>query len=177
MRAPKTRRVRRSRPSWSVPSQCAGLTAMNRSRRLVWENRYGVIQPARAAAASMTSTIAPPSVPSGFFLSIWIHTSTYHALVVGRGSSAGFAGAIDSWGEVSEGGRSPPPSLVSDARIEVRIGEVDQEIEPHDHRRDDQVHRLHDGVVELRERLEEEEPDAWQPEEPLDDHRAAEVER
>jgi len=25
------------------------------------------------------------------------------------GPSAGFAGAIDSWGEVPEGGRSPPP--------------------------------------------------------------------
>jgi len=28
-----------------------------------------------------------------------------------RGSSAGFAGAILSWGEVSEGGRSPPPRI------------------------------------------------------------------
>src|SRR5437773_5397445 len=177
MRAPKTRRVRRSRPSWSVPSQCAGLTAMNRSRRLVWENPYGVIQSARTAAASMTSTIAPPSVPSGFFRSSWTQTSTYHARDVGRGSSAGFARAIDSWGEVSEGGRSPPPSLVADARIEIRIGEVDQEVEAHDHRRDDQVHRLDDRVIEPRERLKEEEADARQAEDRLDDHRAAEVER
>ena len=66
MRAPYMRRVRRSRPSWSVPTQCAALIEMNRSRRLVWEKPYGEIQSARTAAASMTSTIAPPIVPSGF---------------------------------------------------------------------------------------------------------------
>src|SRR6266542_2999903 len=30
-----------------------------------------------------------------------------------RRSSAGFAGATDSWGEASEGGRSPPPSFLA----------------------------------------------------------------
>src|SRR5256886_2033368 len=159
------------------PSQGAGLPARNRSRRLVWGNPYGVIQSASAAAASMTSTIAPPSVPSGFFRSSWTQTSTYHARDVGRDSSAGFARAIDSWGEVSEGGRSPPPSLVADERIEIRIGEVDQEVEAHDHPRDDQVHRLDDRVIEPRERLKEEEADARQPEDRLEDPRPAEEDR
>src|SRR5437867_5725686 len=37
-----------------------------------------------------------------------------------RLSSAGFAGATDSWGEVSEGGRSPPPSFEARAAMRLR---------------------------------------------------------
>src|SRR5260370_22374761 len=122
-------------------------------------------------------------VPSGFLRSIWIHTSAYHARVAGRrsralvrrSSSAGLAGAIDSWGEVSEGGRSPPPSLVANPRVQIRIREVDEEVQADDHRRDDQVHRLHHGIIDLSERLEEEEPDAGQAEDRLDEDTAAHV--
>src|SRR5882762_7344143 len=132
---------------------------------------------ASTAAASMTTTMTPPIVPRGFLRSIWIQTSTYQGRVRGRRSCAGFDRAIDSWGEASERGRSRPPRLVADARIQKRIREIDEEVEAHDHRRDDQVHRLDDRVVELVEGLEEKEPDTGQSEDRLDDHGAADVER
>src|SRR5215831_16802438 len=142
---------------------------------------------ANTAPASISTTIAPPTVPSGLRRTICTHTSKYHGRDLFAASSGGFAAAIGSLGEVSEGaieapsdedeGRSPPPSLVPDTRVEEGIREVDEEVQANDHRRDDQVHGLHDRIVELAERLEEEQPDAGQAEDGLDDHRAADVER
>src|SRR5882672_6201876 len=132
----------------------------------------------------MSSTITAPTVPSGLRRRICTHTSTYHARDRCRGSSGGFAAAIGSRGEAersapsgSEGGRSPPPRSIPDAGIEEGIGEVDEEVQADDHGRDDEVHGLHDGVVELAERLEEEEADPGQSENRFDDHGAADVER
>src|SRR5205823_13378333 len=116
------------------------------------------------------------------------HTSKYHARDRWRRSGGGFADAIRYWGEAgrsappgarrpSEGGRSPPPSLIANAGVQEGIREVDEEVQAHDHGRDDEVHRLHDGIVELAERLEEEQADAGQPKNCFDDDGAADVER
>src|SRR5882762_6943559 len=110
----------------------------------------------------MAMTMAPPIVPRGFLRSIWIHTSTYQARAAGgRATATATAAPTDDVGSTG--------LPVADARVQKRIGEIDQEIEGDDHRGDDQVHRLHDRVVELVQRLEEEEPHARQPEDRLDD--------
>src|SRR3970282_1529513 len=159
------RRVRRSRPISSVPSQCAPFMEMKRSRRLVWAKPYGVIHSASTAAASMTMTMTLPIVPSGFRLSIWIQTSAHQGGVL-SGRQVGSATAPPATRAPASAGSR----LVADARVQERIREVDQEIQPDDHCGDDQVHRLDDGVVEPREGLEEEEPDPGQPEDRFDDH-------
>ena len=56
---------------------------MKRSGRLVCEKPYGVTTSASTAAASMTTTMAPPIVPSGFLRSIWTQTSAYQGRVLG----------------------------------------------------------------------------------------------
>src|SRR5947209_5626492 len=126
---------------------------------------------ASSAAASMTTTMTPPIVPSGFLRSIWIHTSAYHGRVRGTATATATAAPTD---DVARTGRR---LSIADARVQKRIRQIDEEVEAHDHRRDDEVHRLDDRVVELVEGLEEEEPDAGQPEDRLDDHGAADVER
>src|SRR5258705_13910586 len=135
------RRGRRSRPISSVPSQWAPFMEMKRSRRLVWAKPYGVIQSASSAAASMTTTMTLPIVPSGFRLSIWTQTSIHHGRVAcGRGpGSARVAPAAGA--PASEGCR-----LVADARGQERIGEDDEEIQPHDHGGEDQAGRPDDRV-------------------------------
>src|SRR5215470_150117 len=131
---------------------------------------------ANTAPASISTTIAPPTVPSGLRRTICTQTSRYHGRDR-RCSSAGFAGAIRVLGEASEGAVEAPSELVPDTRVEEGIREVDEEVQANDHRRDDQVHGLHDRIIELAERFEEEQPDAGQAEDRLDDHRAADVER
>src|SRR5262245_66167104 len=108
----------------------------------------------------MATTMAAPTVPSGLRRSIWIHTATYEGRV--RGAAA--AGAVHA--RAASGASARPErgrSAVADARVQIRIGQVDEEIEAHDHGRDDEVHGLHDRVVQARERFEEEEADAGQP--------------
>ncbi len=71
-----------------MPSQCAPLIEMNRSRRLVCAYPYGAIQSASTAAASMTTTITAPIVPSGLPTSIRHHTSIHHGRDAGRRAAA-----------------------------------------------------------------------------------------
>ena len=66
-----------------MPSQCDAFIGMKRSRRLVCAKPYGTIQSAKTAEASITNTMTPPMVPSGFRLTICTHTSTYHGHVRG----------------------------------------------------------------------------------------------
>src|SRR5262249_61380615 len=107
----------------------------------------GAMTSASTAPASISTTIAPPTVPSGLRRTICTHTSTYHGGALFAASSAGFARAFGSWGGLSEGGASPPPRSISKPGIEEGAREVDQEGEADDHRRDDQVHGLHSDDV------------------------------
>src|SRR5262245_20646256 len=122
----------------------------------------------------MVTTMAAPTVPSGLRRSIWIHTATYQGRVRG-GAAAGTVRTRAASG--ASAGSARGRSAVADARVQIGIGEVDEEVEAHDHGRDDEVHGLHHRVVQARERLEEEKADAGQPEDRLDDHGAADVER
>src|SRR5215510_12501129 len=147
MRAPYRSRVSRSRPSWSVPSQWAVLELISRSRRLVCAKPYGVTTSARTAPASITTTMTPPTVPSGFRRSIWTQTSRYHGRVR-AGRPMGRAIATASPEPPETGGRG---LLVPDPGVEEGIREVDGEVQADDERRDDEVHGLHDRIVEARE--------------------------
>src|SRR5918996_4742599 len=156
-------RVATSRPIWSVPSQWLPLMVTNRSRRFVSANPYGVSTSARTASSSMTMTMAAPIVPSGLRRTIVNQTSTYHGRVrAGRRTSRASV-------EDGAGARVAIALAVPDPRVQERVGEVDGQVEADHHRRDDEVHRLHDRVVQARERLEEEETDAGQTEDRLDD--------
>src|SRR5262245_15592388 len=137
MRAPKRMRVATSRPIWSVPSQWVVLIPANRSRRFVSAKPYGVSTSAKMASSSITSTMTPPTVPSGLRRSMAIQTSRYQGRVRGRRRASR---------EMVGGGAGAMVAIalpVPDPRVEEGVGQVDHEVEPHDHRRHDQVHRLH----------------------------------
>src|SRR5215475_15180199 len=133
---------------------------------------------------SMATTMKPPMAPSGFrranrsVHTIPSTTAPPIALTPCR-SRAGFACATAEGGACppsrgipgggSEEGRSPPPSLVSDARIEDGIERVDGEVHE-DHGGDDhEVHPLDHRIVPLVDGVEEETAHAGQAEDRLDD--------
>src|SRR5262247_236282 len=105
---------------------------------------------ARTARPSITTTITAPSVPSGLRRSICTQTSAYHGRVRGRlrrlrpTTPAGLVPGVAS---------DPWALSVPDARIQEGIGEIDHEVESHDQRCHDEVHGLHDRIVQLRQRL------------------------
>src|SRR3989337_857542 len=111
----------------------------------------------------MTTTMTLPIVPSGFRLSIWIQTSAHQGRVLSGRRAGRVTAPPATRAPASAGSR-----LVADARVQERIREVNQEIQPDDHRGDDQVDGLDDGVVEPAESLEEEEPDPGKTEDPFD---------
>ena len=62
--APLTTRDRTSRPTWSVPNQCAALGACSRSKS--WASgSNGRIHGASTATSSQKSTMTPPATASG----------------------------------------------------------------------------------------------------------------
>src|SRR2546425_686935 len=170
MRAPYRIRVARSRPIWSVPSQWAALIETNRSRRFVSAKPYGVSTEARTAASSITRTRAPPMVPSGLRRSIVIQTSAYHGS--DRGSRRTSTSIVGRGTGVTDMALPVP-----DPRIEERVGQIDDQVEPDDHRRHDQVHRLHHRVVQTRQRFEEEQAHAGETKDRLDDDGSPDIER
>src|SRR5262245_60048552 len=119
----------------------------------------------------MTSTMMPPTVPSGLRRSICSQTSTYQGNVRG---SPWTSRAMDGAGTgATEAMVLPVPY----PGVQVGVGKVDDEIQPDHHRGHDQVDRLHDGIVQAGERLEEEQAHPGQAEDCLDNDRAADVER
>src|ERR687891_1087346 len=142
-----------------------------RSRRFVSAKPYGLSTSAKTAPSSIVSTMTPPTVPSGLRRTIVTQTSTYHGNV--RGSRRTSSAMVEAGTGLTVAIVSPVP----DPRVEERVGQVDGQVEADHHRRHDEVHRLHDRVVEPGERLEEEQADAGQAEDRLDDDGAADVER
>src|SRR5437870_766245 len=64
-------------------------------------------------------------------------------------------------------------SLIANAGVEVRVRHVDEQVDKHDGRRHEEIHTLHHWVVALKGSIHQKAPHAWQPEDGLDDHRAA----
>src|SRR5262245_58927255 len=108
---------------------------------------------ASTAPASISTTIAAPIVPSGLRRTICTHTSIHHGRDRLAAPSAGVAAAMRSPAGALDGAVRARSESVANSRVEEGIREVDQQIETNDHRRDDEIHRLHDRIVELAERL------------------------
>src|SRR5687767_1220059 len=128
---------------------------------------------AKTAITSIARTMTPPTAPSGFRLQN--HATARHPrhIALSR-SSAGFAGPIRSSGEAWEGDASPPPNLVSDARVENGIERVHGEIDENDAGDDQQVDALDHGIIPLVDGIKQEAAHPRQPEDRLDHDRATE---
>src|SRR5207249_7249433 len=65
IRAPYRTRLRRSRPSWSVPSQCAAFGGARREARSCASGSYGAMSVARGAPSAKSAMIASARIVSG----------------------------------------------------------------------------------------------------------------
>src|SRR3954447_8101370 len=61
-------------------------------------------------------------------------------------------------------------------RVEQRVDDVGREVDQHDHHREDECHRLHDGEVALEDRVDHQLADARHREDLLDHERAPDQE-
>src|SRR5262249_18548155 len=64
-------------------------------------------------------------------------------------------------------------SLIANAWVEVRVCHIDEQIDKHDGRGNEEIHALYHGVVTLKGSVHQKAPHARQPEDGLDDHRTA----
>src|SRR5882724_10134430 len=130
-RAPYTTRLHTSRPTSSVPNQCAAPGAVSRAETSM---RRG--SPAMTGASVPTSVVTPsstrPTTVARRRTRRDSHNGPRRALSAGRGSARTLTG---------------PGSLVSDPRIEDDVRQVDGEVHQHVNARDTQHHALDDGVV------------------------------
>src|SRR5262245_55018403 len=121
---------------------------------------------------SMATTMMPRTAPRGFRrANRSVHPTTSSTwpppAVTPCRSSAGSACTMREAG--SEGGVRPPPTLVSDARIEDGIERIDGEVHEDHGGHDHEVHPLDHRIVPLVDGVEEKTAHAGQAEDRLDD--------
>src|SRR5262249_34536507 len=129
---------------------------------------------------SMATTMTPPTAPRGFRRAkrttvrpAWPSVAPRPGRPIRREGSRRTAG-IERVGCDVGGDPAPSDGLVPDPRVEQGIEGIHGQVDQHDDRDDDQVDALDDGIVPLRDGLEEEAAHTWQAEDRFDDDRAAE---
>src|SRR5215510_10405621 len=130
-----------SRPRLSVPSQYEALGRASVCEALVARGSCDVTRSANTAVMMMTSMMAPPAAPSGFF------QAKRHNV---RPTVVGTRGARSSWVAIAAGLIAIPYPRVQDP-VEEIDGQVGQD--HHDGDEHDQV--LHHGVVAPLDRLDQ----------------------
>src|SRR3990170_505171 len=149
MRDPKRIRVNRSRPRTSVPSQWRRLGGWSPSPGFITSGSYGVSSGATTAASTSATRITPPTVAPRERRSL-------------RNTS-----------RQGERAARPPTaggSLEADAGIEVRIREVNQQVDDDVDHGDEQHCTLHEREVLVRNRVDEQLADAGPREHRLGNH-------
>src|SRR5215467_7837952 len=114
----------------------------------------------------MTAMMKAPTAPSGFF-QMKVAISSPHV----TGGARGAVGACTSgyWTAIG--------LPIADARIEPRIGEIDDEVYHHEAEGDEEHEGLHHGIIAVGDRVDHEAPHAVQGEHRLRDHEASDEER
>src|SRR5439155_10229292 len=130
VRAPKMMRDRRSRPNWSVPSQCTQLGASVIAAKSLDVGLYGAINSAEKPVTAMISTISMPTAPSG---SRWQKCSEacQNERPISISSSVMTGGTVRLCTVVD---MMWSPSGEPDARIEPPVQQVDNKVRQHEDR-------------------------------------------
>src|SRR5262252_9138780 len=114
----------------------------------------------------MTAMMKAPAAPSGFFRMNPVISSPQ---VTGGASGAVAVCTSGYWTAIG--------LPVADARVEPRVGEIDDEVHHHEPEGDEEHEGLHHGIVAMGDRVDHETPHAVQGEHRLRDHEAADEER
>ena len=125
---------------------------------------------AKTAVPSSVKTMKAPRRPSGFSRISRIPTSRKRERV--RGTAVRCA----SWPstalalEIISAFLPLLTLTIADAGIEVCVAKIHHEIQQQSEGSPDQIHALHHWIIQANQRLHEETPHPWQPEDGLDDH-------
>src|SRR5580704_18877388 len=162
----------RSRPNWSVPSQCAQLGASVIEAKSFAVGLYGAMSSADKPVTAMISTSSAPNAPNGSRrqkCSVACQNERRSSISSGVMSET-IVGACT----VVDMTRSP--SGEPDARIEPRIHQIDNQIAEHEDGDGEHHQRLRQGIVLVLHRLYEQSSNAVQVEYLLGDDKAADQE-
>src|SRR5215472_18570830 len=124
-------RLNTSRPKRSVPNRCARDGALSASATFISVGSYGATRSAPTASAIIAATTATPTCIRRF------------APTAARTR-----------------GREETTSAVADAVIDIGVDEIYREIGEHEERGHEEDRPLHDGIVALEHRPEEQAADA-----------------
>src|SRR6266545_6523681 len=160
-----------SRPSSSLPNQCSALGPANRSRRSPVSGSYGASTSANTAVPMYTTTSARPMTAPRFLLSRRQAARSAEA----RPAAMAIAGAASASSPAVSGtdASRTDTASVPDARIDQRVGEVDDQVYEQEGNRDQQDAALDHRIVAGEDRVHHEPSDAWQGEHRLDEDRAS----
>src|SRR5215470_256620 len=136
-------RLSTSRPMSSVPNGCALLGADSRISGCVSSGSYGASTSAKIAISTITTSSAAEKAPSGFLL-IVRHSDRSRPML----SAAGLSNVTTCAGTVAI-----RASLVPDPRVEPCVGQIDQQIQGDQGRRDEHHIGLHDRIVAVEDRF------------------------
>src|SRR5438132_9964014 len=155
-RVPQTTRESTSRPTLSVPSQCAAAGRASALPRFCLSGSCGATAGAPTATASAATRMTTPSRADS-------DEEERHGL-------AGARRTWGAWGAIS----GPPISLVvADPGIDEAIKDVDAEVAHDEADGDQQHHALHERIVAREHRVDHQAPHAGQREHVLGDDGAA----
>src|SRR2546430_13605012 len=174
-RAPEIIRENRSRPSWSVPSGKSREGASLRRPKLVFVYGSGASRSAKIATRQSRTITTPPAIARRFRRrrrKASRHRFDDRAVADLASSERGLCPPNPSREEASGRGRSPPPSLISDARVENAIEQVDDEVHDGEERAVGQDHGHDHRVVATRHGQDEEATHARHAKDRLDEERA-----
>src|SRR5437773_8809081 len=152
-RVPQITRLSTSRPTLSVPNQCARPGRARMFPRFCASGSYGASSGAASATTMAASNTAAPNGAS-------------RARAARRSASQRRSRTA---GSRATSARSAKP----DSGIDPAIQQVDEEVADDEADRDQQNYALHERIVARKDRVDHEAPDAGQREDVFRDHRAA----
>src|SRR5882724_1971904 len=158
-------RERTSRPKASVPRGWALAGGLSMAPKSVATGSYGDSSGAKIAVRSITTITAPPTAPRGRR-----RQNSRTAPIQPRSPATGSAISPTA------GTFSAITLPVPDARVDPRVDHVHAEVHDDEEAGHDHHQRLHQGVVAVLHRLDEEEPQAVEIEHLLRHHQPAEQE-
>src|SRR5262245_406353 len=149
-----------SRPTWSVPKYESASGGLFMRRKSALSGSRGATHGAVSARATMTNPTTPPAIERG----------------LRRPKAASSRRAIRFIARSPPSSEAPADRLIADARIEPRVGEVDEDVDGHENQRVEQHEVLDNDDVALDYRDDEGATEARHAEGLLDGNRPAQHE-
>src|SRR5262249_38741090 len=168
-------RLSTSRPMSSVPNGCAQLGGGSRISGWGASGAYGEMTSAKIAVSTRARVSNADAMPSGLRLSVTRSAAQRLTSLLDCASKSETWARAMAMREPSFSARADAArSRVPDPRIEPCVGQIHQEVQRDEGRRDQHDVGLHHGIVAEQDGLDGEAAHSGQREDRLDDNRAGE---